>query len=165
VNPAMIPRSPACRVCREVSTSEDVDGRLWDTEGNPRSSTREARDYLVARMNWSANVASNALGRHMTHIEAYLANPHPGAPINRVERIVSPDVTFSDVFQLGMNVGVDAIRGLAARLQAGELTAREEIQLAKLAIASAGGQANAVARGRNLPQFEKLLSLASGLEG
>ena len=163
MNPVMVPRSGSCVLCKEVSTSEDVDVRLWDADGMPVANPRPARDYLVERMGWSAQKAGLAIGRHIDHVERFLDAPTPSAPINAVERVAPLETAhWLDVNQNAMNLGNAAMRDLAVRLEAGDLDPKITTQLAKLGVTAAASRGNLESRGKGLAGIDKLIRLAGG---
>lgn len=171
MNPVLAPRSPTCPICRSVSSIEDVTLRLFNEDGTPVYRGRSAvAEYLtgigIARerltlMSWAR--------AHQKHIEAWLQSPRALTPsevedgVRRIAHLGEQGAHWLDVQQTGMDLGMDALRDLRVRLEAGLLEPKEEVQLAKLGVTAATARGSMEARGKGVAGIDRLLKLAAGL--
>jgi len=112
-------------------------------------------------------VVRRQLRAHATHVAAYMAGAPVAPGAGRVTRVTVGDTPreWLQVNQQAMNIGFEALSGLYARMQAGELEPREEIELAKLGLSAAHKRGDHLTRGKVLRDAaEDLLRLASGFE-
>ena len=172
MNAALVPRHPQCYVCKHVAQVEHVSVLLFDEDGQPRRTARglslaPAVDYLRSiGLPGTPVTMGRRVKAHAKHIEDYLANPGPIAPVT-VEEVgvtrLRPEgpVRWLDLQEQAMEVGRDALSLLAARLEVME--DKEIIAVAKLGTAAASKRADLEAKGRRLNQVDGLLRLAAGI--
>lgn len=168
MNLALAPRSKECSICKRVSMIEDVTMRCFEADGRRRRGYAAAvSDYLASIGDARSDSARrNAATRHVIHVERWAAGGGAIAPMQiEARRIEEPEnANWLSVQQAGMDIGMDALRSLKARMDSGELEPRHEIALAKLGIVSAGARGALEARGKGIRGLDKILHLASGLE-
>ena len=168
VAPTVAARADTCKVCLSVAYVEDVNARLFDADLERVRDLRPARDYVRScGMAGSDAVLGRQLKAHAAHVAAFMAGAPVAPGTNRVQRVSVNDTPreWLQVNQQAMDLGFEALRGLAGRLQSGELDAREEIALAKIGLEAAHKRGDHLTRGKLLrDQAEDLLRLASGLD-
>lgn len=158
-------RSPRCQICKRVAFIEDVNARLFNDAGDPQP-IAEAADYVLSiGVGMPRSSLNNSLRQHQEHVGKWLRG-EPVAPgeVQRIEIAESP-ASWVSVNQQSMNMGLDALRSLAARLQAGDLEPKEEIELAKLGLNAAHKRGDIeMRRGMLRDEEDDLLRLVSGYE-
>ncbi len=164
----MAVRADRCRICRSVAYVEDVNARLFDSEGVPKRQWKAAADYLRSvGVSGSYSTLVSQLQGHQKHVAQYLAGAPAAPAAGGVTRLTVSDTPadWLDVNQQAMNIGLEALRGLAGRLQSGELEVKEEMELARLGLGAAHKRGDHLTRGKLLrDQAEDLLRLASGYD-
>ena len=166
-NPSLAPRSRQCTVCREVAALEDIAFRLYDVEGR-QLKTKPVIEYLRSiGMGGTPQALYNRVITHRKHIDRWLlrgAEVTPGLIDAGVTKIVGPTgpVRWIDAQQNAIDLGSEALRDLAARLESGELEAREVIALAKLGVSAANTRGTMEQRGKALNGIDQLIRLAAG---
>ena len=168
VAPTVAIRSDRCKVCLSIAYVEDVNARLFDANLDQVRDMRPAMDYARSvGMAGTDRVVRKQLRTHAAHVQAFMEGAPVAPGAGRVTR-VSVEGTpreWLHVNQQAMDIGFEALAGLYARMQAGELEPREEIELAKLGLNAAHKRGDHLTRGKLLrDQAEDLLRLASGFE-
>lgn len=185
VNPVLAPRVTQCWVCKSVATIEDVTLRMFNDAGetiDPKLANPQVRDYMTAighsasPQTWVKRIAS-----HRKHVENYLwSRVDEVAPMKMdpLVTVVRGPSTFVDLNQTGMDVGMDALRAVQARLDRGteqHLTREGEIveldipimaltAVAKLGQTAANKRGDWTSKGRLRQEGEAQARLASGLD-
>lgn len=172
MNPALAPRQVRCSICRGVAAVEDVNVRLFDEDGK-RQRPAAALDYLRS-IGFPAREKNlrRGVAVHARHVKAWLdsgalvAPMHqpPASEITRIEPVASAErARWMDVNQSTMDVGMDALRSLRARLEAGDLEPKEELALAKLGLTASSKRADMAAKGAERDPIDALMQLAAGV--
>ncbi len=164
VNPALVPRSRNCPVCKRVAKVEDVTVRLFNEEGE-RLPPKEAIAYLRSiGMTGSPTTFYKRIDQHAKHIQRALASPpvvvdpHDLVP---VEPVGGPPA-WVDANAQAIEVGMDALTLLATRLT--DMEDKDLIATAKLGQTAASKRGDWEAKGRQLSQMDAVLKLAAGLK-
>ena len=166
-NPAMAPRSPKCRLCREVTAIEHVAMLMWDEDLAPLPA-KPATDYLMAiGMAGPPQTLGKRVQAHRKHVEAWMERGAVVAPAHSDGNVVvvpppSGPQRWIDVNQNAINLGNDALRDLSIRLQSGALEPNEILALAKLGVNAANTRGAMEQKGKALTGIDKLLQLAAG---
>lgn len=168
MNPALSPRSTACRICKDVADLADVALRLWDEDGERLGlGTQRVAQYLKSIGIAGSKRALEARAEtHRDHCERYVNGERRNVAAEG--EVVIPKLgpaRWLDVQQDAMDVGREALSKALERLSAGEMEDKDVIALAKLGVGAAGTRANLEAKGRKLNQMDELLQLAAGLTG
>ncbi len=165
-NAALVPRSDRCWVCRNVAVVEDVTVRLFDSETGARLNSTAAVEYLraIGYTKLRDRTLREHLGRHVRHVEAAMQVSTPAAPSNLTR--LAPEggpARWLDVNQQAMDVGMDALRSLHARLP--DMGDRELVAVARMGVGAAQKHGDWEAKGRKLAQVDAIIRLAAGLSG
>jgi hypothetical protein len=165
-NAVLIPRSASCWVCKNVPMVEDVTVRLFDENGRRgRGSIKAAVDYLRSiGLDRSEKLLRWAIARHIAHVEQALAGPTiaPSVALTRIAPEGGP-ARWLDVNQQAMDVGMDALRSLHARLP--DMADRELVAVARMGMTASHKHGDWEAKGRKLAQVDAIIRLAAGLSG
>ena len=162
VTPVLVPRNAHCWVCRSVAVVEDVTVRLFDEEGR-RCPNRAAISYLrsIGFTRQSDNTLSHYLSTHVAHVRSAIQRSTPAPPdsLTRLAPEGGP-ARWLDVNQQAMDVGMDALRGLRARLT--DMGDRELVSVARMGVVASHKQGDWEAKGRQIAQVDALIRLAAG---
>lgn len=158
-------RVPTCQICKRVAYIEDVNARLFNEAGEPQPLTEAANYVRSIGVGMSQRNLVNCLKSHQAHVGSWLrGEPVAAAEAQRIEINGTP-ASWVSVNQQSMNAGMEALRSLAARLLAGDLEPREEIELAKLGLNAAHKRGDMEMRkGLMRDEEDDLLRLVSGYE-
>jgi len=164
VNPVLVPRSPKCWVCKNVAAVEDVTVRLFDEQG--RKTRGPALSYLrsIGYTKQSDGTLVKHLTTHIRHVESAMqrSDPAPPSALVRVQPEGGP-ARWLDVNQQIMDVGMDAVRDIRARLP--DMGDRELVAVARMGMTAAHKYGDWEAKGRSLAQVDAIIRLAAGLGG
>ena len=159
----LAPRKRSCKVCRSVADVADVNARLFDAQGQRRRGyQRLAMDYLAGI---GVAVSKTGIEGHTQHVIADLRRSR-SAPPGKSDRLtpLGTPASWYDVTEAGMNLGMEALRNLNARL--GELEPDQLIKIASLGVGVAGKRADIEARGKAVgATITAIAALASGHTG
>ena len=169
-NAVLVPRHAHCWVCRNVAVVEDVTARLFDEDGVKRSGSRgsftPALAYLrsIGYTKLADRTLREHLGFHARHVEAAMqvSSPAPPSALTRMTPEGGP-AHWLDVNRQAMDVGMDALRSIRARLP--DMADRELVAVARIGVSAAQKHGDWEAKGRKLAQVDAIIRLAAGLGG
>ncbi len=162
----LVPRSARCWVCKNVPVVEDVTVRLFDEQGRKRKGIVSAIEYLrsIGYTAKADRTLRSQLLFHIRHCETAMEVATPAMPSALVR--VQPDggpARWLDVNQQAMDVGMDALRDLRARLP--DMSDRELVAVARMGMSAAHKHGDWEAKGRKLAQVDAIIRLAAGQGG
>jgi hypothetical protein len=150
-----------------VSAIEHVALLMWDEE-LAALPAKPVTDYLKAiGMAGPPQTLGKRVQAHRKHVDAWLERGAVLAPAHADGNIVtvpppSGPQRWIDVNQNAIDLGNDALRDLAIRLQTGEMETSEILALAKLGVNAANTRGAMEQKGKALTGIDKLLQLAAG---
>ncbi len=166
-NPALAPRVQRCAVCKAVSALEHVAILLYDEDGE-KLPTRPVLAYVRSiGMGGSPQKLYNQVISHRNHIDRWLERggivtpAHVESEVQKIPPAMGPQ-RWIDVQQNAIDLGNEALRDLAVRLQSGALETNEVVALAKLGVNAANTRGAMEQKGKALNGIDKLLQLAAG---
>jgi hypothetical protein len=162
VIPTMAPRSTSCWVCKHVSAVEDVTVRLFGEDMTALPPSEAIRYLRSIGLTGSQRAFRWRVATHARHVGAFVRAPHDLAPI-ATKIVTVPEggpTTWIDLQQQHMNVGMDALGLIAARMP--DMEDKDLIGVAKLGLVASSKRADLEAKGRQLNQVDALLKIASG---
>ncbi|MEI6357968.1 MAG: hypothetical protein WCP53_12845 [Verrucomicrobiota bacterium] len=150
-----------------MSAVEHVTMMLYHENGN-HLPTAGAIGYI--RSVGMAGTPQTLYGRviaHRKHVDVWLSRGAVSAPVDQGGDVIrvphaSGPVRWLDAQQAAMDLGNEALRDLAVRLEAGALDTRDVIALAKLGVGAANTRGAMEQKGRALTGIDRLLQLAAG---
>jgi hypothetical protein len=162
-NLGLAPLRKACWICENVHASEHVTALCFDEEGQ-RKDFGEAVAYLISiGKDGTRRSLLSRIATHVRHIEAYKREPYDLVPAKPQRAVSLPHTHWLSATQSAVDLGMEAMRGLAERLADGDMKDKDAIALAKLGIMASTKQGDMENRGKSLKQVDLLLMLAGGL--
>jgi len=166
-NPTLAPRVRACAICKEVQAVEHVALLMYDEDGN-RLPTKPVTEYLRSiGMTGTPNALTGRVATHRKHIDRWIERGSKVIPATHDDGItrIGPQMgsqRWIDVNQNAMDIGNDALRDLAARLDSGEMSTSDVIALARIGVGAATTRGALEQKGKALTGIDRLLQLAAG---
>jgi len=166
-NPTLAPRARACTICTQVTAVEHVALLMYDPDGN-RLPPKPVVDYLQSiGMTGAPKIIRRRVGSHRAHIDRWIERGAKVIPIayeGVVAHIPPPtgNTRWIDAQQNAIDLGNEALRDLAARLDSGEMGTSDIIALAKLGVSAANTRGAMEQKGKALNGIDRLLQLAAG---
>jgi hypothetical protein len=165
-NPTMAPRARACVICKQVTAVEHVTLLMYDEDGN-RLPPKPVIDYLRSiGMTGTPKTLDQRVISHRRHIDKWIARgkvipmEYEGAVAHIPPTI--GNTRWIDAQQNAIDLGNQALRDLAARLDSGEMNTSDILALAKLGVGAANTRGAMEQKGKALNGIDRLLQLAAG---